>query len=260
MEDLEEEKNSGKWTTSFRLSGKAKGAVMNVSFGYVVVSDNNTGATRDNLSGPNVLLTPRQNSMALMERDINNSPSFTKQYSSQDVDEVKDLHEILPPSKSALARSIDVLCDEKFDEGNTYSPLHNEPELEPEPTKLDACCSSDTEKEKLEEHPGKEGKTCSPVHDKPEFAMFQENLETVEPYGYPLPDSGKENPQECEGKGFSIDDQDVEFSSNEQVKPEESIVKAIIDGYTVDTVLLPLMLLAHKNLFKMVSNKIPWMN
>ncbi|KAF2304072.1 hypothetical protein GH714_026865 [Hevea brasiliensis] len=39
LEELEEEKSSGKWTTSFKLSGEAKGAMMNVSFGYTVVGD-----------------------------------------------------------------------------------------------------------------------------------------------------------------------------------------------------------------------------
>ncbi|XP_047322043.1 protein PLASTID MOVEMENT IMPAIRED 1-RELATED 1-like isoform X2 [Impatiens glandulifera] len=37
MDELEVEKNLGKWTTSFRLTGKAKGAVLNVSFGFAVM-------------------------------------------------------------------------------------------------------------------------------------------------------------------------------------------------------------------------------
>ncbi|CAM8970203.1 unnamed protein product [Rhodiola kirilowii] len=34
LEELEDEKSSGKWTTTFRLSGRARGATLNVSFGY----------------------------------------------------------------------------------------------------------------------------------------------------------------------------------------------------------------------------------
>ncbi|KAL9674251.1 hypothetical protein QQ045_030521 [Rhodiola kirilowii] len=34
LEELEDEKSSGKWTTTFGLTGKAKGAALNVSFGY----------------------------------------------------------------------------------------------------------------------------------------------------------------------------------------------------------------------------------
>ncbi|XP_056699772.1 protein PLASTID MOVEMENT IMPAIRED 1-RELATED 1 isoform X2 [Spinacia oleracea] len=39
LEELEDEKSSGTWTTSFKLSGEAKGAVMNVSFEYLVLGD-----------------------------------------------------------------------------------------------------------------------------------------------------------------------------------------------------------------------------
>ncbi|KAK4338618.1 hypothetical protein RND71_043105 [Anisodus tanguticus] len=41
MEELEEgRRNSGKWTTNFKLSGKAKGAMLNVSFGFSVSGSN----------------------------------------------------------------------------------------------------------------------------------------------------------------------------------------------------------------------------
>lgn len=39
LEELEGEKSIGKWTTSFKLTGKAKGATLNVSFGFLVVRD-----------------------------------------------------------------------------------------------------------------------------------------------------------------------------------------------------------------------------
>lgn len=34
LEELEDDKSSGKWTTTFKLIGRAKGATLNVSFGY----------------------------------------------------------------------------------------------------------------------------------------------------------------------------------------------------------------------------------
>ncbi|KAL2556336.1 hypothetical protein Fot_01075 [Forsythia ovata] len=41
LEELEEDKRcSGKWTTSFKLSGRAKGAMLNVSFGFSLLGDN----------------------------------------------------------------------------------------------------------------------------------------------------------------------------------------------------------------------------
>nr|KYP62220.1 hypothetical protein KK1_016746 [Cajanus cajan] len=113
LEELEEEKSSGKWTTSFRLTGAAKGAVMNVSFGYVVVGDN-ASATRDSYSSPKAMAS-RQNN------------------------EVKDLHEVLPLSKTALASSIDILY-KKFDEEKT---MHVEPEHSVFQEKLETVKSDD---------------------------------------------------------------------------------------------------------------------
>ncbi|KAL2517910.1 hypothetical protein Adt_14157 [Abeliophyllum distichum] len=41
LEELEEDKRcSGNWTTSFKLSGRAKGAMLNVSFGFSLLGDN----------------------------------------------------------------------------------------------------------------------------------------------------------------------------------------------------------------------------
>ncbi|CAI8611014.1 unnamed protein product [Vicia faba] len=171
LEDLEEEKSSGKWSTSFKLSGKAKGAVMNVSFGYMVVRDNNSLA-------PNVL-TSRQNCLALSETDVN----FCH-YPARVIDEVKDLHEVLTWPKSAMASSTNTL-PKKFHDEDACSPLDKKDELV-------------VLKENLE-----------PV----KFDVFQENLKTVE--------SLKEK---CEYDGFSVVDQGVEFSPNEHVQVEESIV------------------------------------
>ncbi|XP_058756457.1 protein PLASTID MOVEMENT IMPAIRED 1-RELATED 1-like [Vicia villosa] len=115
LEDLEEEKSSGKWSTSYRLSGKAKGAVMNVSFGYMVVGD-------DNSLAPNVL-TSRQNCLALSETDVNQC-----QYPARVKGEVKDLHEVLKSPKSAMASSTNTL-PKKFDNEDACSPLHKKDEL-----------------------------------------------------------------------------------------------------------------------------------
>lgn len=40
LDELEGEKSSGKWTTSFKLAGKAKGASLNLSFGFSVMKEN----------------------------------------------------------------------------------------------------------------------------------------------------------------------------------------------------------------------------
>ncbi|XP_030530570.1 protein PLASTID MOVEMENT IMPAIRED 1-RELATED 2 isoform X2 [Rhodamnia argentea] len=41
LEELDGDKSSGKWTTSFKLAGKAKSATLNVSFGFSLVSGSN---------------------------------------------------------------------------------------------------------------------------------------------------------------------------------------------------------------------------
>ncbi|KAF7806775.1 protein PLASTID MOVEMENT IMPAIRED 1-RELATED 1 [Senna tora] len=199
LEELEEEKSTGTWTTSFRLSGMARGAVINVSFGYLVVGDN-ANATRDNHNVNN----------ALTSRRVGSVPSFTKQYSPRTVDEVKDLHEVLPTSKSALASSIDILY-QKFDEEKANSPEHDKPELDSftenlEPIKPNAFPLSDPGREASEESVGDEEKNCSTVPEETELHTFQENLEPIESDAYPLSDLN-ENPEECEVKHDSLDEE-----------------------------------------------------
>lgn len=243
LEELEEEKSSGKWTTSFRLMGVAKGAVMNVSFGYMVVSDN-ASATRDSHNAPNVL-TSRQNSLSLMKTDAKPKQfdgssrirrATSMQYSPQAADEVKDLHEVLPSSKSSLASSIDILY-KKIDEEKACNALHDEVELDSftenlEPIKPDAY-ASELGKERPEEHVGKDENAC-PVQDKPEVCVFQEKLETAKS-DVPLQDSTNENPEQYQDNEFSVVDKGIELSSNEPVELEESVIKAPEDASTVDT-------------------------
>ncbi|KAE8666870.1 myosin-Vb-like [Hibiscus syriacus] len=103
-EELEEEKSSGKWTTSFKLSGKAKGAVMNVSFGYMVLSDmkqsRKTGSNDDQKS---------------TMRAVESLPCFPSTTSlSLFMEEMKELNDILPASKSDTDDAN--VVDRKFDE------------------------------------------------------------------------------------------------------------------------------------------------
>ncbi|KAF5788683.1 putative NT-type C2 domain, protein PLASTID MOVEMENT IMPAIRED 1 [Helianthus annuus] len=95
LEELESEKSSGKWTTSYRLSGKAKGASMNVSFGYSVVG-----------SGDGVVKSPVKTS-GQSQSQIKRGESLPA--NSRSVENVRDLHEILPVSKSGLSESVSVL-------------------------------------------------------------------------------------------------------------------------------------------------------
>ncbi|KAJ8750570.1 hypothetical protein K2173_015731 [Erythroxylum novogranatense] len=47
LEELAGEKSTGKWTTSFKLAGKAKTANLNVSFGFSLIKRNLVGPTND---------------------------------------------------------------------------------------------------------------------------------------------------------------------------------------------------------------------
>ncbi|XP_047174840.1 protein PLASTID MOVEMENT IMPAIRED 1-RELATED 1-like [Vigna umbellata] len=243
LEELEEEKSSGKWTTSFRLSGVAKGAVMNVSFGYTVVGDN-ASTTRDSHNASNVL-SSRQNSFALMKQDVKPRQfdgssrmrrTTSMQLSPRASDEVKDLHEVLPMTRSALASSIDILY-KKFDEEKASSML-SEAELDSFSENLGSikpdAYASDFGKETFDEHVSKAEDKC-PVHEEPELSVFQEKLEIFKLDDNPLPDSTNENPEQFQGNEFFVVDKGIELSSNEPVIREEFIGKAPEDASTVDT-------------------------
>ncbi|KAK8348525.1 hypothetical protein V6Z11_A06G087300 [Gossypium hirsutum] len=104
LEELEEEKSSGKWTTSFKLSGKARGAIMNVSFDYLVLSD----MKQNRKAGTEFGHDDQQATM----KHVESLPCLVNTTSlSRFLEEIKDLHEILPISKS----DTDVV-DQKFDE------------------------------------------------------------------------------------------------------------------------------------------------
>lgn len=198
LEELEEEKSSGKWTTSFKLSGKAKGATMNVSFGYTVIGDNQPSV--NNPSGYQVL-NMKQNNLTMLKpatkfgrhdgkhtiQRVGSNPSkFNKRShaSSQSVEDIKALPEVLPISKSEFATSVSTL-HQKFDE------------------------------EKLD----------SSEHD-----VFAEHVETLKCDSHFISKSGNDVENECEESEFSVVDQGIELLLEEQLKSEKDSVKAVTDS------------------------------
>ncbi|GFP79439.1 hypothetical protein PHJA_000087400 [Phtheirospermum japonicum] len=116
LEELEDEKSSGKWTTSFRLSGKARGATINVSFGYVVIentttNNNNSTETSCEKSAAPGIISLQQNS----ERTI-----------TRNREDVKDLHEVLSMPKSELCDSVNILYQKLDQEMIVNSSVENE--------------------------------------------------------------------------------------------------------------------------------------
>ncbi|KAK4804812.1 hypothetical protein SAY86_004629 [Trapa natans] len=136
LEALEEDKNSGKWTTSFRLSGKAQGASLDVSFGYLVIADN-AMAIGNNQSIPNSLRS-RQNEPNRINRfhkvGERNLAGHSESPPTLSVVEVKDLHEVLPVSRSELACSVDILY-QKLEEKEEKSRDLDDPVI----TKVTPC-------------------------------------------------------------------------------------------------------------------------
>ncbi|KAK6927253.1 NT-type C2 domain [Dillenia turbinata] len=124
LEELDGEKSMGKWTTSFKLIGKAKGATLNVSFGFSVIRDHSI-ELHGNITVPDFLdLGPgvpssvesmagfnRNNGKGKLQQDLSIHGS---ELPSQLVD-VKFLHDVFPSTGLELSSSIKLLY-KKLDE------------------------------------------------------------------------------------------------------------------------------------------------
>lgn len=196
LEELQDEKSSGKWTTSFRLSGKAKGATMNVSFGYLVIGDHFIPpGTKQNAAE---VLKAKENDLDVVKavnksdqgggqgsmRRAGSLPAITNQQSnasSQFMEDIKELHEILPTSQSELATSVSVLF-QKFDEEKMNQSV-------------------------------------------PSGVGF--GNENLEPPSSPVAGSDKEVIEnECEGSDFSVIERGIELPLEEHISLEEFPKKA----------------------------------
>ncbi|CDY16548.1 BnaC09g37250D [Brassica napus] len=103
LEELQDEKSSGKWSTTFQLTGKASGATLSVSFGYTVVGDTRSASN-----------AKQGSSNAALTRAI--SGKSKSRPLSKNVVEIKDLHEVVPvAAQSDLVSSVNALY-KKFDE------------------------------------------------------------------------------------------------------------------------------------------------
>ncbi|KZV20749.1 hypothetical protein F511_04107 [Dorcoceras hygrometricum] len=140
LEDLEEEKSSGKWTTSFKLSGKARGAMVNVSFGYVVLGHNGTGPASNGyvpeIQGWQQSSKSATGSLSQFdevgELSIRNATSLPSRSSSSNrsTEDIKDLHEVLPITRSELSDSVNILY-QKLDEEISDALVENKLSLDP---------------------------------------------------------------------------------------------------------------------------------
>ncbi|KAF8113418.1 hypothetical protein N665_0050s0069 [Sinapis alba] len=120
LEELQDDKSSGKWSTTFQLTGKASGATLSISFGYTVVGDTRSASNASKkTSSSNTALTRTISAKS----SLGNGKSVSRRYVNKDSrplsknveEEIKDLHEVLPVAQSDLVSSVNALY-KKFDE------------------------------------------------------------------------------------------------------------------------------------------------
>nr|XP_009594859.1 protein PLASTID MOVEMENT IMPAIRED 1-RELATED 1-like [Nicotiana tomentosiformis] len=182
LEELEEgRRNSGKWTTSFKLSGKAKGALLNVSFGFSVLGSNSIEPSQfvqaiksaaidhfsecDGTSG---------NRMLRRVGSVPRKPAGMTHFSSRSLD-ARSFDEVLSDQKSELSRSITFLY-KKLEEGKL---------------------------EKLDE-----------------LDFLYEHLEPLKPSSGALSQSYAESTRDDLHIEFTVSELGMESSRKEQLKPE----------------------------------------
>ncbi|XVE53864.1 hypothetical protein DITRI_Ditri03aG0035900 [Diplodiscus trichospermus] len=134
LEELEGEKGSGKWTTSFKLSGKAKGATLNVSFSFLVTRESLVESS-GNMNESNFIHLTEKGSGATehskglhpgkgngMLQRVGTAPSNVNHssYLSPLSVDMKFDTELLPNLGLELSKSISFLY-QKLNEGNLHS-------------------------------------------------------------------------------------------------------------------------------------------
>lgn len=186
LEELEEEKCSGRWTTSFKLSGKAKGAILNVSFGYLVLGDDVVNSDKKKMGAE--LPNSKQSRKPMSNYDradtraahmgVGASVPGAGQSSrrrSRSTEDVKILHEVLPSSRSEVSGSVDVgreLVIWKSEEGELGGALvdsktENDAFFNDHGTKLSS--SVDTMKD-----------DCENDYEDTEFTVIEQGIEIAE--------------------------------------------------------------------------------
>ncbi|KAG0500436.1 hypothetical protein HPP92_000508 [Vanilla planifolia] len=115
LEELEEETSCGSWSTSFRLSGKASGATLNVSFGFSVVGGNDKVGNSGGVGKMPEILAEKGDRMNAIRR-TDSLPGLK----SRLVDEA--LLEIKETSGNVISREAVSSVEEKVMEARNDSP------------------------------------------------------------------------------------------------------------------------------------------
>nr|XP_043628353.1 protein PLASTID MOVEMENT IMPAIRED 1-RELATED 1-like [Erigeron canadensis] len=123
--ELEDEKNRyGKWITSFKLTGKAKGAIINVSFGFSILGDSflrsgNIWKIPDKGNGKILQRVGSVSSNSRRMLQVSNSSSDIKPHNGIVLNEgpsVSVLYELLNDAKSSDLKELNSLSNDVYDE------------------------------------------------------------------------------------------------------------------------------------------------
>ncbi|KAJ0985503.1 hypothetical protein J5N97_003859 [Dioscorea zingiberensis] len=205
LEELaEEEKASGRWSTSFKLSGKAKGAVLNVSLGYSLAGKQSTSVSEKKVSEMLNARVNRQSSFSALRDHPDHDQSS--------VDDVKVLHAVLPSSSADVPPG--------------HANVHQEPVANLESLEVDSIVDQEKEPPEL--------KVCAlPVFEKemkekdadepPEFMVVEQGVElgTARKDCSMRPELATE---ELENNGVDIAQVDT--------KPEQAVDEVLSHGHS----------------------------
>lgn len=202
MDDEEGEgEQKGKWSTSFRLIGRANGAKLNVSFGYSLIGDREIrGKKLGEILNAKHGRTEKERSVPSFVRGMN---------SSRSIEEVKMLHELSPYVKPVVSE----LCTKKESEKECENGegVHGQVEIGMKQCVLNSETESDVSKREVVEDSSPEPKYCT----------------SVEPMNPLELDSSVDN-----NTDFTVIEQGVEVETKDQedkdTKPEGLIQKDLV--------------------------------
>ncbi|KAG0486813.1 hypothetical protein HPP92_008908 [Vanilla planifolia] len=125
LEELNDEgSSSGKWSTSFRLTGEGRGACLSVSFGFSLIRDGALGSSSENRVFD--VLNLKMVDEGSVGRGRNKGRRWGR---SQSVEDVKVLHELLPTSKSHASSLSDSVENMELKIGQDMEPCDLEASL-----------------------------------------------------------------------------------------------------------------------------------
>ncbi|KAI3454166.1 hypothetical protein Pfo_010829 [Paulownia fortunei] len=187
LEELEGDKSSsGKWTTSFKLTGKAKGAMLNVSFGFSILGGNSFEpgyfVKVPDIVGEGGLNHFADFDMSSRTSQLHNLGSVPRistegSYRHSQSANVNFLDEIFPKQGSELSHSVTLLY-RKLDEGKMGNVM--------------------------------------------DLDLYHKHLESLKPMSDPSPESaGGKTGHEFNDTEFDVIEQGIEVSTKDQMKIEK---------------------------------------